>query len=75
MNNEIGFLKRVEITLKIAIRNKPSFSLRVARVEALFSARRFINEALSNPFEVYAFNVFFSYGIFGMSLSAWAFWG
>ena len=63
------------MTPKIAIRRKTSFSLRVARVEALFSARRFINEALSNPFEVYAFNVFFSYGIFGMRLSAWAFLG
>ncbi len=75
MKNEIGFFKKVEITLKLAIRNKPSFSLRVARVEALFFAHGFINEALFNPFKVYAFNVFFSYGIFGMRLSAWAFLG
>ena len=62
------------MTSKIAIRRKTSFSLRVAKEHSVF-AHGFINEALFNPFEVYAFNVFFSYGIFGMRLSAWAFLG
>jgi len=41
LKNEIGFFKKVEIKPKLAIRNKPSFSLRVARELALYFYPRF----------------------------------
>ena len=42
-----AFLGKAEITLKLAIRNKPSFSLRVAREQISLFAYGFVNEVLS----------------------------
>ena len=73
MKNEIGFFKKAEIPLKLAIRNKPSFSLQVAREQISLFAYGFVNEVLSKTHLKFTLLMAFFYMVFSDEISRMGF--